>query len=215
MLPVTPSKLQIKIENKNDTITLINDGEVNFLKKAGLSTVEFEVLLPNVNYPFAVYTDGFKKADFYLKKLSQLKTDCKPFRFIVTREQPNGIPMFSTNLNVSLEEYTIKEDAKNGIDILASIKLKQYRDFGTKTCKISLVNSTQNVVATGTRETTNSPLPTTAQVYTVVKGDCLWNIAKKFYGNGAKYTIIAEANKNIIKSPNLIHPGDILTIPAL
>lgn len=49
--------------------------------------------------------------------------------------------------------------------------------------------------------------------YTVVKGDCLWNIAKKFYGSGPKYTVIYNANKGIIRNPSLIYPGQVLTIP--
>ena len=50
--------------------------------------------------------------------------------------------------------------------------------------------------------------------YTVKKGDCLWNIAKKFYGKGAKYTVIYNANKKVIGgNPNLIYPGQVLTIP--
>ena len=48
--------------------------------------------------------------------------------------------------------------------------------------------------------------------YTVVKGDCLWNIAKEFYGNGAAYTKIVEANG--IKDANLIYVGQKLVIPA-
>ena len=49
--------------------------------------------------------------------------------------------------------------------------------------------------------------------YTVKKGDCLWNIAKKFYGNGSKYTKIYEANKDKIKNPQLIYAGQVLVIP--
>ncbi len=49
--------------------------------------------------------------------------------------------------------------------------------------------------------------------YTVVKGDCLWAIAKTFYGSGAKYILIYNANKEIIKDPSLIYPGQVLTIP--
>ena len=48
--------------------------------------------------------------------------------------------------------------------------------------------------------------------YTVVKGDCLWNIAKQFYGNGAAYTKIVEANS--IKDANLIYVGQKLVIPS-
>ena len=57
----------------------------------------------------------------------------------------------------------------------------------------------------------NSAQPKT---YTVKSGDCLWNIAKKFYGNGAQYTKIYNANKGVIGgNPNLIYPGQVLTIP--
>ena len=52
------------------------------------------------------------------------------------------------------------------------------------------------------------------KAYTIKKGDCLWNIAKKFYGKGAKYTVIYNANKKVIGgNPNLIYPGQVLTIP--
>jgi hypothetical protein len=50
--------------------------------------------------------------------------------------------------------------------------------------------------------------------YTVVAGDCLWNIAAKMMGSGAKWSAIYEANKNIIKNPNLIYVGQTLVIPA-
>jgi len=51
-----------------------------------------------------------------------------------------------------------------------------------------------------------------ASEYTVVKGDCLWNIAKEFYGSGAAYTKIVEANG--IKDANMIYVGQKLVIPA-
>lgn len=53
----------------------------------------------------------------------------------------------------------------------------------------------------------------TARKYTVKKGDTLWAIAKKYYGNGAQYTKIYNANRGLIKNPNLIHIGWKLTIP--
>lgn len=49
--------------------------------------------------------------------------------------------------------------------------------------------------------------------YTVKKGDCLWNIAKSYYGNGAMYSKIVKANKEKIKNPNVIHIGWRLEIP--
>ena len=69
LLPVTPSKLTISIDNKNKTMVLINDGEINILKKPGLTDISFTALLPQTKYPFAVYKNGFQKADVFLDKL--------------------------------------------------------------------------------------------------------------------------------------------------
>ena len=52
-----------------------------------------------------------------------------------------------------------------------------------------------------------------AQTYTVAKGDSLSKIAAKFYGDANKWRKIHEANKQLIKNPDLIQPGWVLTIP--
>lgn len=47
--------------------------------------------------------------------------------------------------------------------------------------------------------------------YTVVKGDNLWNIAVRAYGDGYQWVEIAKENS--LKNPNLIHPGNVFTLP--
>ncbi len=213
LLPIAPPKLQIKINNTNETVTLINEGEVNILKTAGLTDIEFECRIPQEQYPFAVYKSGFAGADYFLGCFESLKTGRKPFQFIVCRQRPDGRALFNTNIRVSLEDYKVTEDAEEGHDLLVKVKLKQWRDYGTKTVDVSF--STSRASVGGQRETSGSPAPSSAQSYTVVKGDCLWTIAKRFYGSGAKYTVIYNANKGIIGgNPNLIYPGQVLTIPA-
>ena len=53
------------------------------------------------------------------------------------------------------------------------------------------------------------------QFYTVVKGDWLSKISKKVYGSSKHYNVIFEANKPMLKDPDLIYPGQVLVIPEL
>ncbi len=52
-----------------------------------------------------------------------------------------------------------------------------------------------------------------ATIITIEKGDTLWAVAAKHLGNGAKYTEIVEANKEVIKNADLIFPGQKIRIP--
>jgi nucleoid-associated protein YgaU len=60
--------------------------------------------------------------------------------------------------------------------------------------------------------TVSSPQPE-AQYHTVVSGDNLSKIAKKFYGDANKYPVIFEANKPMLSHPDKIYPGQMLRIP--
>ena len=49
----------------------------------------------------------------------------------------------------------------------------------------------------------------------VVRGDNLWNIARAHYGEGFRFTMIFDANKNQIRDPNLIYPGQVFSLPKV
>lgn len=151
LLPVAPSKLQIKINNANKTVTLIDEGQINLLKKAELTDIEFECEIPQVKQPYAVYKSGFKGASYFLDYFEELKTSREPFQFIVSRVLPNGKTLFSTNLKVSMEDYKITEEAKNGFGLTVKIKLKQYKDYGTKTVNIKISASKPKAAVEQTR----------------------------------------------------------------
>jgi hypothetical protein len=53
--------------------------------------------------------------------------------------------------------------------------------------------------------------PPAPRTYTVVSGDTLWAISERFYGDGSKYQMIADASG--ISNPDLIYPGQVLAIP--
>jgi LysM repeat protein len=213
-MPITPGKLQLKIKGKNKTLTLVNDGEINFLKLPALTEITADVLLPALP---SHYNKGGNTPDYYLGAFEKMVTELKPIRFIVSRTSPDGKQLFDTNLKVSVESYNILEDAGDGPDVTVALTLKQYKDFGTKTVQLveqppTPADPAPQPVAVVEKPREADAAPKT-QTYTVVKGDCLYNIAKKYYGNGADYTKIYEANKDKISNPNLIYPGQELVIP--
>jgi nucleoid-associated protein YgaU len=55
--------------------------------------------------------------------------------------------------------------------------------------------------------------PLAPRTYTVVKGDTLSKIAKQFYGDANKWRRIHEANRDVIKDPDRIFPGQVFKIP--
>ncbi len=214
LLPIPPAKMKAGTGSNNRTYTLIDEGEVSRLKTAPLETISFEFLLPSVKYPFAQYKSGFLAPTIFIEYLKKLKTDKKPFQFIVTRQLPNGKVLHVTNLKVSLENLEFNESADNGFDTTVSVELREYRTPQTVVTK--LVKAGTAVVGTvqGVRESNNSPEPKTGtKKYTVKKGDTLWAIAKKYYGDGSKYSKIAKENKLV--DPNKISIGQVLIIPKV
>lgn len=171
-----------------------------------------------------------RRPEYYLNILERLVAGKTPTQFIMTRTTPNGRLLFDTNIKVSVEDYAIAESASNGLDVSVEVKLKQYRDYSTKTIKVeteakkttaAVTQQTQQTNKTETKKTatvTTTRAATTAPkatTYTVKKGDTLWGISKKYLGNGAKYNLIFNANKGKIKNPNLIYVGQVLTIPQV
>ena len=154
----------------------------------------------------------------YFEKLKIGKT---PFQFIVCRKLPNGKPLFNTNIKVTMEDYRITESAGNGFDVTVKIRMKQYRNYGTKSIAVqgtvttggSTATYTANVEPTRSRE--SAPNTKKNRNYTVRKNESLFNIAKEQYGDGGKFAMLYNANKDKITDPTNIKPGTVLVLPAI
>ena len=82
----------------------------------------------------------------------------------------------------------------------------------TKEKIVLCAGNVQGVASVNDQMTVDQSAPE-AQYYTVVKGDNLSKISKQYYGDPNKYAKIFEANKPMLKSPDLIYPGQVLRIP--
>jgi LysM repeat protein len=87
----------------------------------------------------------------------------------------------------------------------------KYVGFSADLNGLQIATYTEDPVPAPAPEPTPAPA---AQTYTVVAGDTLWGIAQQFYGDGTRYPDIYNANVDVIGAdPNLIIPGQVLTIP--
>lgn len=172
LLPVTPEEITTKINGNNKTIQLINEGEINIPKSAKLTDIEFTALLPNVRgYPFARYQfTSFTTANYYLDLFERLKRDKLPFQFIISRNKMDGRRLYYTDIKVTLENYVIEESHDNGLDLSVKIKLKQYRDFGTKFVKLKENKKSGSSKKSRPSSTTKSEKPISIGSEVIVNG---------------------------------------------
>jgi nucleoid-associated protein YgaU len=86
--------------------------------------------------------------------------------------------------------------------------------FGGKDDKKNKPKPDFSNVQSGSSSTAPGPAASAGRTYVVQKGDSLSKIAKREYGNANDWPKIFEANRDIIKDPDLIHPGQTLKIPS-
>lgn len=215
LLPVPPPKLSLRFKNKNKTVSLIDEGEINIIKTPGLTEIAFDVLLPSQNYPFANYDSSFvrtfadkllgskfsfKKADYFLNNFKKTKASRAPVRLIITRMTPQFRLLFDNNLLVTIEDYSVNEDAKNGFDAVVSLKLKQYRPYGTKELEVT---TDEQGNKTGTVKQTRQTDKEIPRAYQIRKEQTLWEACKKVSGGALDWRDVGNLN-------NLFNPSKVL-----
>lgn len=203
ILPVLPATIEIKEDGDNKTYDVVNLGEVNVINKPKLTTLNIESYFPKNKGPY-VSTDEFFSPSFYIKKIREWRRKNKKIRFIFT-----GGPIKINHL-FSIENFKYSERGGEVGDIYYSIELKKYKRYYSRKAKIVENNSNGITIETSSTETRESDKEN-PKTYTIISGDTLWHIAKKYLGDGNRYNEIASLNN--ISNPDLIFPGQVLNIP--
>lgn len=203
-VPVLPEKVKVSYGSNHDKMMVCGVGEVTIIQDSHAANISFSSFFPKHYFSGCGYKNipDPSEAAATIREMMDTK---KPIRFTITGG--SGISMY-----VTITKFETEEQGGDLDTIHYSISLKEYREVTVRQIKVQVTTKKATITAPVARTDTSS---SGGQTYTVVKGDCLWNIAKKFYGAGAKYTVIYNANKSVIGgNPNLIYPGQVLTIPA-
>lgn len=200
-LPVLPETVAVKNGSKNDTINISGLGEVLIKQDRAALSFSFSSFFPSGYFAGVAY--GPPNPYDCIEKIIAWKNSKNPIKFIVTS--------MNINLFCEIEQFDYEEKGGDVGTIYYSISLKEYQEVKIRQIDVSPATQVAQIPADTGQRTDNGQ---NAKTYTVVKGDCLWNIAKKFYGKGALYTKIYEANKGVIGgNPDKIYPGQVYTIP--
>ena len=191
--PVVPSTIGVSRSNNIDTQSVLKLGEVPIFNGTSLKTIELTSFFPNQEYSFCDYT-GFMKPYEFSYKIQKWMYEGKPLRIIIT-DSP-------TNMQCLIQQFdTVEQDGTR--DLYFTLSLIEYRPV--KVTDLNS-NSSNNLSSDNSQNISRESEPVTdlnnqQKSHKVVKGDSLWDIAQKYYGNGNLYTKIKEANK--VKYPSL------------
>ena len=190
--PVVPPSIGVNRSNNIDTESVIKLGEVPIFNGTSLKTIEFTSFFPNQEYSFCDYT-GFMKPYEFSEKIQKWMYEGKPLRVIVT-DSP-------TNMQCLIQQFdTVEQDGTR--DLYFTLNLLEYRPIEVPNLNNSNTNSNSNNTQNTSRPNkVNTNSSNQQKTHKVVKGDTLYDIAKKYYGNGNLYPKIKEANKT--KYPSL------------
>lgn len=199
--PVLPETFEVSFGNTNKTVDISGLGEIVILQDRAAIEVSWDSFFPATKFP-GVQVDSLTPPKTLLKTICEWKSSDKPVHIILTGTD--------VNFFAAIQSIQPSEEGGDPDSIYYKIKLKEYREVKVRQVQVNITTK----VATVSSQATRTDNRVQEKTYTVKSGDCLWNIAKTLLGSGSRYTEIYNLNKDKIKNPNLIYPGQVLRIPG-
>lgn len=197
LLPIMPSSFNLEGSSKINTSNVVKLGEVSVYGGNNLRRISIDSFFPSKQYYF-IKTPSLQNPYDYVKQIKDWMNKGQDVRLIITETD--------VNMLCYIEAFNYGEqDASR--DVYFSINLTE--------CKIPKINYETPTPSTNTSRPESPPSSNNSQQKThkVKKGDCLWDIAQRYYGKGSLYPKIKEANKT--KYPSLAKNNIIYTYMEL
>lgn len=192
MLPITPSSYPMGAGRAVERLDMAQTGQISLPGLRTLFSEPLEFMLPARRYP-ELTGGAITDPNWYIDKFTGWSRAANVCRYIVVGTDINSPVLLGP---MSWEE----RDGSN--DVYCSLPLYEYRFME----EVQLTET-----GNASRPSESSGQSQTADSYTVQSGDSLWSICRKFYGDGSLAYKLATAND--IKNPNLIYPGQVLSLP--
>ena len=207
-LPVNPEEIKRSRNLNVETYQVLGTGQVSIPSYYELEQFSFEAEFPSQDRHY-MESGGRADADYYEKMFRKAQKNMKPVRFIAS----NGIND-DISVKVLIKSMEVVEKAGEEGDKYISLTLLEYKAPGKRYVAVQTAAATVKQEDTSAAaDVQQNPAVTENKTHTMQRGDTLWGLAKKYYGDGSQYTRIVSANPEI-KNPNVISIGQVLSIPA-
>lgn len=199
ILPVTPQRYRVETGQGTQVVNLTQFGDYALAGNPSIFAFTVECMIPAQIYPFALggASNDPKRTIAFFERMVQEK---QIVRFVVSDT------LVSREVLVERIEWG-EQDGTN--DVYATLTLLPYRRLAPAQEAQTLTSSTY-IEVQGEPRTGDAP-QVTQQSYRIQRGDTLWGICRRFYGDGALAGQLAQYNG--VKNPNLIYDGALLDIP--
>jgi len=198
-LSMLPEKAQYRAAANQQTYDIINTGEIKIPNGTKLLTFSWGGILPGRGRREASYVKShyWREPSELLSLFEKWRKEGMRLRLMIT-ETP-------INYDVYLDTYTA--EAKGGLgDYEYQIAFHEARLM-----KIYVVGERR---ATTSAQQSRLPVARARNTYTVRPRDTLWRIAQQQLGRGNRYMEIFNLNRDKLKNPSIIRPGQVLTMPS-
>lgn len=198
MFPINPPEVQVTQETKVLSFSPLKLGEVEVPRGRQPIRLSWEGMLPGIMRPLPSRHSELNP-NAIIHQLRTWMNAEKKLRLVITAS-PWNLPVFITSFD------STHGDAAG--DVHYSITFTEWRDMLVQEKKAEADGNKNKETKRDTKDT--------PKTHTVVKGENLWNIARKYAGQGSKWPELWKINKDKSKSknPDLIYPGEVFTLPS-
>lgn len=216
IFPMLPEKVHLSGDGKFMTYSIIKLGDVKLPRGSSLEEVSWSnAMFPGEKRKDAIYVGEFTLPKTLINAIRKIRDNGTKCRLLVT----------NTVINMDVYISKFDGDYKGGHgDFFYSISFVEARDVKIYTYKPRKPGKPGKPTKPKPRKRPGPKKPSADRnngktvTVTVKRGDCLWALAQKYLGNGARYKEIYNLNKATINrhggGPNMIWPGDRLKIPS-
>ncbi|ASS74076.1 hypothetical protein CIG75_03135 [Tumebacillus algifaecis] len=205
VFPVAPQNINVKYAHEYHEVSVLGQGQTAFRGGDQLAELSFSSFFPRdydqtlVDTWFYKNAGSLKSPQEFERIIHEIRQVGKPSRLMI------GGTFF--NADVMIRSFDVEHRGGEPGDVYFTITFKKHRALSVKKTEPKQAADP----ASGAGRPPSAPAPKT---HTVVSGDTLWALAKRYLSDGAKYMEIYNLNVGVIgKDPNLIRPGQVLKLP--